>query len=157
MALADLLNPDRLLLGSTAASKKRALEHLSELMANASSELSAGTVFDSFLVRERLGSTGLGFGVAIPHARQPGATEAMGAFMRLAAPVDFDAMDREPVDLVFGLLVPEDCTDEHVQLLGELAELLSEKEVRESLRNASTADEVLALMRRAPAGATEWD
>jgi PTS system nitrogen regulatory IIA component len=150
MAIADLLLPERLLLGSTATSKKRALEHLSELMANADEAFSAGTVFDSLLVRERLGSTGLGYGVAIPHARHRGATDAIGAFMRLEQPVDFDAMDREPVDLVFGLLAPEECTDEHVQLLAQLAELFSDEAVRDGLRDASAKDDVLSLMRGTP-------
>ena len=146
MAIADLLEPQRLMLSSSAASKKRALEHLSELMASAGESFSAGHVFDSLLVRERLGSTGLGYGVAIPHARYQGATDAIGAFMRLDEPVDFDAMDSEPVDLVFGLLVPEDCTDEHIQILAQLAELFSDRELRSALRTADGTDEVLQLI-----------
>lgn len=146
IAIADLLCPDRLLLGSTATSKKRALEHLSELMASADEAFSQGTVFDSLLVRERLGTTGLGFGVAIPHARHPGTTHAVGAFMRLSQPIDFDAPDREPVDLFFGLLVPEDYTDEHVQILAQLAELFSDEAIRAALRSAADKDEVLGLI-----------
>jgi PTS system nitrogen regulatory IIA component len=147
MAIADLLQPERLLLDSSAASKKRALEHLSELLATADESLAAGKVFDSLLVRERLGSTGLGYGVAIPHARHIGAREAIGAFVRLSQPADFDAIDAERVDLVFGLLVPEECTDEHVQLLAELAELFSNPVVREKLRRATTAADVIAIIR----------
>ena len=109
-------------------------------------ELNANEIFDSLLSRERLGSTGVGYGVAIPHARYEGATDAIGAFMRLDQPVDFDAMDREPVDLVFGLLVPEDCTDEHIQILAQLAELFSDPQLRTALRTASGTDEVMNLI-----------
>ncbi|NKC15951.1 MAG: PTS IIA-like nitrogen regulatory protein PtsN [Gammaproteobacteria bacterium] len=146
MSIAQIVEKDRLQIDAEASSKKRALERLSELMATGVADTSAGKVFDSLLVRERLGSTGFGNGVAIPHARHPGATSAVGAFMRLAAPVDFDAMDSEPVDLVFGLLVPEESTQEHVELLGELAELFEDKTLRESLRNASDTDEVFTLL-----------
>lgn len=147
MAMAEILRHSRLQLDVEASSKKRALERLSELLAgDAPTMLSAGKVFDSLLVRERLGSTGLGFGVAIPHARHPGASEAIGAFMRLRQPVDFDAMDREPVDLVFGLLVPEDCTDEHVRMLAALAELFDDAELRQRLRAAEGAEEVYRLL-----------
>lgn len=148
MAIAELLSAERLSLGCCVASKKRALERLSELIATADESLAPGKVFDSLLVRERLGSTGLGYGVAIPHARHPGATQPVGAFMRLSTPVDFDAIDREPVDLIFGLLVPEECTDEHVQLLAELAELFGDDAIRDRLRGAAAPDDIMSIICR---------
>jgi len=90
-------------------------------------------VFESMFARERLGSTGLGQGVAIPHGRIKGLKEAVGAFMRLASPVPFDAPDGKPVNLVFFLLVPEQATEQHLQILSELAQLFSDRDLRERL------------------------
>ena len=90
-------------------------------------------VFDSLFARERLGSTGLGQGVAIPHGRIKGLKDAVGAFVRLASPVPFDAPDGNPVNLVFFLLVPEQATERHLQTLSELAQLFSDRELRERL------------------------
>ena len=96
-------------------------------------------VFDSLFAREKLGSTGLGQGVAIPHGRIKGLKEAVGAFVRLAQPVPFDAPDGQPVSLVFVLLVPEQATEQHLQILSELAQMFSDKALREAmLRGAPT-------------------
>ncbi len=108
--------------------------------------LTVNAVFDCLLARERLGSTGLEEGVAIPHGRMRGITRAIGAFMRLNQGVDFDAQDRQPVDLVFGLLVPEDATDEHLQILSQLAEMLSDPSLREQLRTAESEQSIFDLL-----------
>ena len=90
-------------------------------------------VFDSLFARERLGSTGLGQGVAIPHGRIKGLKDALGAFLRLAQPVPFDAPDGKPVSLVFVLLVPEKATEKHLQILSELAQMFSDRALREAM------------------------
>ena len=97
-------------------------------------------------LRERLGSTGLGFGVALPHARLEGIDTAVGAFVHLPCGVDFDSPDREPVDLVFALLVPENSTNEHLEILSRLAELFNEEELRKKLRIAASAKAVFGLL-----------
>ena len=119
-----------------ASSKKRALELVSELIAEHVPELSQGAIFDSLLGRERLGSTGMGHGVAIPHGRIKGIERTIAAFIRLEEAVDFDAIDRRPVDLLFFLLVPEHYTDEHLQILSLLAQMLSDAEFCDRLRAA---------------------
>ena len=96
-------------------------------------------VFDSLFARERLGSTGLGQGLAIPHGRIKGLKEAVGAFVRLAQPVPFDAPDGKPVSLVFLLLVPEQATEQHLRVLSELAQMLSDRELREKLSTGADA------------------
>ncbi|MCW8908198.1 MAG: PTS sugar transporter subunit IIA, partial [Sedimenticola sp.] len=99
--------------------------------------------FDKLLERERLGSTGLGNGIALPHARMAGVGEARGAFVQLQSKADFDAIDRQPVDLVFGLLVPEQATEEHLQLLARLATLFSDDSFCERLRKAGNPQALL--------------
>ena len=150
MSIAQILAPARIHLDVEASSKKRVLERLSEFLSDGDPEPSSGQVFDALLVRERLGSTGLGFGFAIPHARHELARDARCACMRLAKPIDFDAMDQEPVDFVVGLLVPDGSADEHVQTLAELAGLLNEPEVRERLRDAATPEHVMDVFTSSP-------
>ena len=128
-----------------AASKKRILEQAAQLLAAHNEEPSAEQIFERLLERERLGSTGLAGGVALPHARMPGIQETRGAFLRLAEPVEFDALDGKPVDLVFALLVPEEATEEHLKLLAQLAAMFNEEELREQLRVAE-AEEALAVL-----------
>ncbi|HEC16585.1 MAG TPA: PTS sugar transporter subunit IIA [Sedimenticola sp.] len=131
-----------------ASSKKRALERVGELLSTAAPGLSEEDVFSQLLERERLGSTGLGYGIALPHARMKGITQACGALVRLKAGIDYDAIDGQPVDLVFGLLVPHEATQEHLQLLARLASLFSNPEFRDQLRKASDADEFMAIIQR---------
>ena len=107
----------------------------------------AGTVAASLTAREKLGSTGLGQGVAIPHGRIKGLKSARGAFVRLKHPVPFDAPDGKPVSQVFVLLVPEQATDLHLQLLSELAQMFSEKPFRERLAGVGDANDLVALFR----------
>ena len=115
---------------------ERTLQVLGEILASADSALSAQAVFDRLVARERLGSTGLGEGCALPHARVPGLGRTLAAFLRLRKGVDFDSPDHAPVDLVFGLLVPEESTDEHLEILAAIARVLSDERVRSSIRSA---------------------
>jgi nitrogen PTS system EIIA component len=119
--------------------------------AGAAFERSAGlpqaSVAASLAARERLGSTGLGQGVAIPHGRIPRLRDAVGAFVRLRVPIAFDAPDGKPVDRLFVLLVPEQATDQHLQLLSELAQMLSERTFRERLGTAKDAAEIADVFR----------
>jgi PTS system nitrogen regulatory IIA component len=118
-----------------ASSKKRVFEQAGLLFEN-NQGINRTTVFDSLFARERLGSTGLGQGIAIPHGRIKGLKEATGAFLRLATPVQFDAPDGKPVSLLFVLLVPEQANEQHLQLLSELAQMFSERSFREALSSA---------------------
>lgn len=137
MKITDLLTLERIQIVSDVASKKRALEILSEMIADDASGTSAGAVFNKLVGRERLGSTGLGHGVALPHARLESVKEARGALLRLSQGIDFDTFDRQPVDLLFTLVVPEHFTDEHLQILASLAELFSDQELCQQLRQPS--------------------
>ena len=143
----DLLAPERVVVGPPElTSRKRALETLSELLASARGPLSQRLVFDQLCARERLGSTGLGSGVALPHARVPGLGEACGAFIRANEGIDFDAPDGDRVDLIFGLVVPQECTGDHIEILATLARLLSAETLRQSLRLARSPKEMFALL-----------
>src|SRR5919206_5060987 len=133
-----LLNPSHVLVDLQASSKKRLFEQAGLLFENLDG-LAKSVVFDSLFAREKLGSTGLGQGVAIPHGRIKGLKEALGAFMRLAQPVPFDAPDGKPVSLVFVLLVPEKATEKHLQILSELAQMFSDKTLREAMTSAADA------------------
>ena len=136
VTLDQILAPERVRSNVPAASRKRTLEVLGEILASADPELSAQAIFDRLVARERLGSTGLGEGCALPHARAPGLDRTVAAFLRLRRGVDFDSPDHEPVDLVFGLLVPEESTDEHLEILAAIARVFSDEQVRSSIRSA---------------------
>ncbi len=127
-------------------SKKRLLEALSEFLASDHPSLDPETVFEHLLERERLGSTGLGHGIALPHARMKEVTEAVGAFAQLQDGVDFDAIDDKPVDLAFALLVPESADEMHLQLLAQLASMFNDPQLRQGLREASSSDQILELL-----------
>ncbi|MEZ5558767.1 MAG: PTS IIA-like nitrogen regulatory protein PtsN [Pseudomonadales bacterium] len=120
-----------------AQSRKRALEAASEVLAAQHPSLSARSLFDELMNRERLGSTGLGGGVAIPHCRMP-CTTIMAAFLKLDAPVDYDAIDGEPVDLLFVLVVPPEETSAHLEVLAMLARLFDDSDNRRALRSQPT-------------------
>jgi len=136
------------------SSKKRLLEVLGELLASAAPGLGPEAVFERLLERERLGSTGLGHGVALPHARMEQITEAVGAFAQLRRGVDFAAIDEGPVDLVFALLVPEEANEMHLQLLSRLAAMFSDPQLRQGLREADSKDRILALLQGWESGPT---
>jgi nitrogen PTS system EIIA component len=136
--VAKLLPPANVLPDLDASSKKRLFEQVGLLFENRHG-VARSVVFESLFARERLGSTGLGQGVAIPHGRIKGLKEAHGAFVRLAQPVPFDAPDGQPVRLVFALLVPEHATEKHLEILSELAQMFSDRALREALAGATDA------------------
>lgn len=133
--IAKLLSPANILVDLDLSSKKRVFEQAGLMFEN-NQGIARSVVFDSLLARERLGSTGLGQGIAIPHGRIKGLKEAVGGFLRLANPVPFDSPDGKAVNLLFVLLVPEQATEHHLQLLSELAQMFSEREFREQLSSA---------------------
>ncbi len=136
MNLASLLSPDRSLCASIGGSKKRVLETLSEAIAQNTPDITADAVFNGLIERERLGSTGFGNGIAIPHCRLESCTEPLAALMTLSEGVDFDAMDGHAVDIVFALVVPSNASNEHLEILKELAVRLNNASYRNNLRNA---------------------
>ncbi len=129
---ARLMYPTNVVTNLSVTSKKRLFEQAGLLFEN-NHGIERSKVFDSLFARERLGSTGRGEGVAIPHGRIKGLKEALAAVVRLAEPIPFDAPDDQPVRLLVFLLVPEHATEEHLEILSELAELLSDRSIRESL------------------------
>lgn len=137
----QLLPPENIVLDLEASSKKRVFEHAGLIFEN-NQGVASSIVFDSLFSREKLGSTGLGRGIAIPHGRIKGLKKACGAFIRLAMPIPFDSPDGEPVSLLFILLVPEQATEQHLQILSELAERFSEQPCREALLAAQEAEAV---------------
>jgi PTS system nitrogen regulatory IIA component len=134
MKLSEILAPNCIRLDADATSKKRVLESASQLIADTDEDLSPRQVFECLFAREKLGSTGLGHGVAIPHGRLAGLDKTIGVFLKLPKGVDFDAPDNEPVDLVFALLVPEESTDEHLQVLAKIAAYFNSQGSRDALR-----------------------
>lgn len=143
--IARLLPLSNVLINLNVTSKKRLFEQAGLLFEN-NHGIERGKVFDSLFARERLGSTGLGEGVAIPHGRIKGLKETHAALVKLQAPIAFDAPDGEPVRLLVFLLVPEHATEEHLELLSELAELLSESSIRDSLMACDDAGQLLRIL-----------
>ncbi len=127
---------ENVLLDNDSSSKKRVFERVGILFEN-SRQIARSQVFDSLFAREKLGSTGLGQGVAIPHGRIKGLRDAVGAFIKTHTPIPFDAPDGQPVSLIFVLLVPERATDLHLQLLGQLAQMFGDNSFREQLQNSN--------------------
>lgn len=140
--ISQLLPRENIVLDLEASSKKRVFEHAGLVFEN-NQGVARSAVFDSLFSREKLGSTGLGRGIAIPHGRIKGLREACGAFIRLTSPIPFDSPDGEPVSLLFILLVPEQATEQHLQILSELAERFSDRGCREALALAPDAETVL--------------
>jgi PTS system nitrogen regulatory IIA component len=143
--VAKLLDPSHVAVDLPVSSKKRLFEQAGLLFENRDG-IARSVVFDSLFARERLGSTGLGQGVAIPHGRIKGLKDALGALLRLAQPVPFDSPDGQPVSLVFVLLVPEKATEKHLQILSELAQMFSDRALREALAQAGDAAALHALV-----------
>ena len=136
--LENILTPGRSLVNVPGGSKKRALEQIANLIAREIPDLEMQDVFEALIAREKLGSTGFGNGIAIPHCRLKGCDKPVSALMHLDAPIDFDAIDGAPVDLLFVLLVPEAATDAHLELLRQIASMRDRKDVRDKLRSASS-------------------
>jgi PTS system nitrogen regulatory IIA component len=143
--LASILPAIQVLVAVDATSKKRAFEEAG-LLFESLHGLSRALITDSLFARERLGSTGLGHGVAIPHGRIKGLKAPMAAVVQLAQPIGFDAPDEKPVRLLIFLLVPEAATQRHLEILSEIAELLSDAALREQLKNADSAETLHALI-----------
>ncbi len=140
--IAQILAPERILVDLPVASRDALFGALGELFARTCG-LDAGRLADALGARERLGSTGLGMGIAIPHQRIKGLKEPLGAFVRLAAPIDFAALDAQPVRLFFVMLAPEQATEAHLRLLAELAQMFSDKVFRETLCTAAEAAQIM--------------
>lgn len=143
--ISKILPAGNVVLDLDVGSKKRVFEQAGLLFENQHG-IRRAVVFDALFAREKLGSTGLGQGVAIPHGRIGGLKEAVGALFRLTSPVPFDAPDGQPVGLLFILLVPEAATEKHLQLLSELAQMFSSKSFRDQLAAAPDAAAVKELI-----------
>jgi len=144
--IAPLVTPDTTLLDISFTSKKKLFEHAADLFAQTYG-LKTSDIFTSLFERERLGSTALGHGIAIPHGRIKGLKDACGAFYRLENPLEFDAPDNQPVSLCFILLVPKDANEQHLQILGELAQLFGDEAMRAKMLDAATPTDLLALLK----------
>lgn len=146
MVITDVLNPESVRFDVHSSSKKRLLEIISEELARNNEDLSAREIFESLCARERMGSTGLGKGVAIPHGRIKGNHPIQASFIRLKKPLAYDALDGEPVDLLFAMTVPENCGEDHLKLLAHIAELFSDPELLQRLREADSSGALLKLL-----------
>ncbi len=143
--ISPLISPETTLLDVTFSSKKKLFEHAAELFARTHG-LKSTEVFTSLFERERLGSTALGYGIAIPHGRIKGLAEASGALYRLKTPLEFEAPDNQPVSLCFILLVPKDANEVHLQILGELAQMFGDETMRKRMLEMETVPELIALL-----------
>lgn len=144
--ISQLLSPSNVIVDLDVASKKRVFEQAGLLFEN-THQIARSQVFDSLFAREKLGSTGLGQGVAIPHGRIKGLREAVAALVTLKDPIPFDAPDGQPVSIACILLVPEKATDQHLQILSELAQMFSDKHFRDNLlrhKDAAVIHEMIA-------------
>jgi PTS system nitrogen regulatory IIA component len=139
--ISKILTSECVLLDSESTSKKRVFERVGILFEN-TQNIARSQVFDSLFAREKLGSTGLGQGVAIPHGRVKGLRDAVAAFVKMETPIPFDAPDGLPVNFIFVLLVPERATDLHLQILGELAQMFSDQAFRDQLEKANEASAI---------------
>ncbi len=146
LTAALLVNSDNIQCHNSATSKKRALENISHLLATNTGLVSADTIFHALFDRERLGSTGLGKGVAIPHARIPGLTHAIAVMMTLDTPIDFDAPDKQKVDIMFGLIEPEDDDVHHLEHLSRIVTLLRDPNICQSIRQITDSDKMFDLL-----------
>jgi PTS system nitrogen regulatory IIA component len=145
MTISALLSPDRIFIDTDISSKKRLLEFIANTVAT-QFDLPQPTIYNNLLDRERLGSTGLGKGFAVPHARLVDLDTTIACFIRLDQPVKFEAPDNQPVDLVFTIIIPENATDEHLKILSSLAKIFSQNEICEAIRNADSGEEVARII-----------
>jgi PTS system nitrogen regulatory IIA component len=156
MQIGDLLDRTAIALRVSAANKRRTLAVIAEIAArNFDVEADAGAILDALSEREQLGSTGVGYGVAVPHARLDGLGRMRGVFVRLEHPVEFQAVDEQPVDLIFALFAPRDAGSEHLRALARVSRLLRQADLRQHLRQARTADAIHALLVQESAGSAQ--
>ncbi len=146
MKFSNLIKLDQIRLNVSASSKKKALQVISTIAAENYPEYNANKIFERLIERERLGSTGIGHGVALPHGRLPDCQEPIGIFISLTEGIDFDAIDQKPVKLLFALLVPENSTQEHLQILARLADFFRQEKNRQLLENATSPETVYNLL-----------
>ena len=147
--IAKLLRTSHVSLDLDVANKKRLFEQIGLIFENAQ-QISHSVVFDSLFSRERFGSTGLGYGVAIPHGRLKGLREATAAFVRTLNPIPFESPDGQPVNLIFVVLVPEHANEQHLQILSELAQIFSDKAVRDALATCRDVDATHRILTQWP-------
>ena len=145
MEIADLLNPKGVIANLRVGSKKQALHALAKRAAELSGH-DERTIFDVLVERERLGTTGVGNGIAIPHGKLTGMGKLLGLFARLERPVEFDSIDEHPVDLIFLLLAPDSAGADHLKALARVSRLLRDKGMCEKLRGTDNADALFALL-----------
>lgn len=146
MKFNTILSPENTMYSVHADSKKSVLELISKLIAQHAAGIEYKTILSCLINREKLGSTGIGHGVAIPHGRIQGLTKPIAAFVHLQKAIDFEANDNQPVDLFFALLVPDGETQEHLEILAEIAEKFSNKDFRDQLRQAKNNEALYKLL-----------
>ncbi|MBL1272601.1 MAG: PTS IIA-like nitrogen regulatory protein PtsN [Oceanospirillales bacterium] len=146
LTIDNILAPELTLCKVPASSKKRALEFIAEQIRQHNDSLSESQIFNNLIARERLGSTGIGQGIAIPHCRLEGLEHVIGVLMTLEEAVEFDAIDNQPVDLVFALVVPKEATSEHLELLSQLAEKFNDRTFCDHIRQCEDADTLYQRM-----------
>ncbi|NFV80942.1 PTS IIA-like nitrogen regulatory protein PtsN [Magnetospirillum aberrantis] len=150
MDIADLITPAAVIPNLRATSKKQALQDLAKKAAELTGQ-NERAVFDVLLERERLGTTGVGNGIAIPHGKLPALTRLYGLFARLERPIHFESIDEQPVDLIFLLLAPESAGADHLKALARVSRLLRDKGVCEKLRGTENSEALFALLTESPA------
>jgi PTS system nitrogen regulatory IIA component len=148
MTISALLSPEKIFIDTEVTSKKKLLEMIANIVADRSN-LAQSTIYNNLLGRERLGSTGLGKGFAVPHARVPDLNQVIGCFFRLKQPVNFESPDNQPVDLVFTIVIPEEATEEHLLILSSLARIFSQPEVCQAIRDAANKEEIEKIIQSA--------
>ena len=148
MTISALLSPQSIFIDTEITSKKKLLELIANIAADRT-QLSQSSIYNNLLNRERLGSTGLGQGFAIPHARVEALDKTIGFFFRLKQAVNFDAPDNYPVDLVFTIIIPEEATEEHLLILSSLASIFSQEDVCDAIRNAGSKEEITEIIQSA--------
>lgn len=142
LSIQTILSPELTLCGVPGSSKKRILELIAAQVAKQNPELDENTLFNNLIARERLGSTGIGQGIAIPHCRLQNCKHVLGALLTLNEGIAFDAIDNQPVDILFVLIVPQEATSEHLDLLSQLAERFNDPRFCERLRQCTEASEL---------------
>ena len=150
MEIAELITPEGVVPNLRATSKKQALQELARRAAEITG-LAERAILDVLIERERLGTTGVGNGIAIPHGKLASLTRIYGLFARLERPIDFDSIDEQPVDLIFLLLAPESAGADHLKALARISRLLRDKSVCEKLRGTESAEGLYALLTDSPA------
>ena len=146
MKILDILSPTHVFSNVECNSKKAAMELLAKNIASSNNGIDQIDVIGCLIARERLGSTGLGNGIAIPHGRLKYCEKTIATFIQLKNGIDYEAVDNMPVDLIFALIVPEESTNEHLQILAILANMLSKTETVDKLRNSETSKEIFSIL-----------